>query len=165
MSDMTIDALPPVGMIALRGALDDLRGPVEAVTGCALPKMRMSTAAGGTRVLWMSPDELLIVCDHEAAPGLARDLTSALGEAFATVAVIGDARQVFALSGATVEDRLATLMPVDFDRLAPTEVRRTRMAQIPAAIWREEDGWRLMCFRSVAVYAEDLLRNAAKVGA
>lgn len=165
MSDLTIEMLPPVGMVSLRGSFDDLREPVESVTGCALPEMRMSTTAQGMRLMWMSPDELMLVCDHGAAPGLAADLTALFDDAFVTVAVLSDARQVFALSGDAVKDRLATLMPVDFDRLAPTEVRRTRMAQIPAAIWREDDGWRLMCFRSVAVYARDLLHNAAAVGA
>ena len=67
----------------------------------------------------------------------------------------------FDLQGPGAQGALAKLCPVDFAALAPSEVRRTRMAQIPAAFWRHGDGWRILCFRSVAGYAEALLRNAA----
>ncbi|MFO6463348.1 sarcosine oxidase subunit gamma [Jannaschia sp. KMU-145] len=165
MSDVTVEALPPLGMITLRGDLDTLGPAVTDVTGFARPDQRMRTEAGGHGCLWMSPDELLVTCDYDAAPGVAVRLTDALGDAFATVAVVSDARAVFAVTGQGAEAVLSRLVPVDFDRLAPTEVRRTRMAQIPAAIWREGEGWRVVCFRSVAVYAEGLLRNAVPIGA
>lgn len=39
------------------------------------------------------------------------------------------------------------------------------MAQIPAAIWMEPDGtFGVICFRSVAEYAFDLLKTAAMPG-
>ncbi|MCK0166614.1 sarcosine oxidase subunit gamma [Jannaschia sp. S6380] len=161
MSDVTIHAVPPMGMITLRGDPSVLGPAVEQVTACAPPDRRMATVSGDRTALWMSPDEYLLVCPYDDAPGLADRLTDALGDAFATVAVVSDARQVFDLTGAGVEPTLASLMPVDFDRLARAEIRRSRLAQVPAAIWRHADGYRLVCFRSVARYAEDLLRNAA----
>ena len=128
MSDVTIEKLPPVGMISLRGDLSSLSPAVEAVTGCALPEMRMSKRTGAATVLWMSPDELLVVCDHGAARDLAARLTEALAEEFATVCVVSDARQMFEVRGAGAERLLQKIMPVDFDRMRPQEVRRTRMA-------------------------------------
>ncbi|WP_299815705.1 sarcosine oxidase subunit gamma family protein [uncultured Jannaschia sp.] len=160
MSDTTVLAMDPVGLIALRGPLDVLAPAVEAETGCARPAQRLSTAANGMRVMWMSPDELMLICDHAAAPDIAARLTDRLGDAFATVVVVSDARVLFELTGPGAVLALASLMPVDFARLDPAEVRRTRMAQIPAAIWREGAAWRVMCFRSVARYAETLLRGA-----
>ncbi|WP_298432031.1 sarcosine oxidase subunit gamma [uncultured Jannaschia sp.] len=165
MSDVTVEALPPVGMITLRGDLDTLGAAVADVTGCDRPDQRLRTEAGDHGCLWMSPDELLVTCGYDAAPEIAARLTDALGDAFATVAVVSDARAVFAMTGQGAEAVLARLMPVDFDRMAPTEVRRTRMAQIPAALWREGECWRVVCFRSVAGYAEGLLRNAVPIGA
>lgn len=164
MSEVTIEALPPLGMITLRGDLDVLGRALDAIGGPKIPAARMRTEAQGRGCLWMSPDELLLTCAYEEAPDLAEKLTEALAGEFATVAVVSDARAVFALEGDAVAV-LSRLMPVDFDRLDAAEVRRTRMAQIPAAIWREGGGWRLVCFSSVAVYAEGLLRNAAPVGA
>ncbi|WGH78653.1 sarcosine oxidase subunit gamma [Jannaschia ovalis] len=164
MPDVTITALPPVGMVALRGDPELLGRAVAEIAGPGTPAARMRTEAQGRGLLWMSPDDLLLTCDYAEAPALAERLAAALAGDFATVAVVSDARAVFALEGA-VEDLLARLMPVDFARLAPAEVRRSRMAQIPAAIWREGEGWRLVCFRSVAGYAEGLLHNAAPVGA
>jgi sarcosine oxidase subunit gamma len=42
------------------------------------------------------------------------------------------------------------------------EIRRTRLAQIAAAFWMPQEGTvELVCFRSVAQYAFDLLTQAA----
>jgi len=41
------------------------------------------------------------------------------------------------------------------------QFRRTRLAQVAAAIWRHETGFDVVCFRSVSDYVEGLLRNAA----
>jgi sarcosine oxidase subunit gamma len=42
------------------------------------------------------------------------------------------------------------------------ELRRTRLGQIAAALWKPAEGEiRLVCFRSVAQYAFDLLAEAA----
>ncbi|WP_179379988.1 sarcosine oxidase subunit gamma [Jannaschia marina] len=164
MSDISIEALPPVGMIALRGEMGSLGRAVEAVTDCAPPEQRMSTRSGDVTVMWMAPDEMLIVCDHGAAGALAQKLTAQLSDVFATVVEVSDARQVFDLTGADVEALLSKLMPVDFDRLGATEVRRTRMAQVPAALWRHSGGYHVMCFRSVAGYAMRLMEDARPVG-
>ena len=43
--------------------------------------------------------------------------------------------------------------------------RRTRMAQVPAAFWLDEAGnFHLICFRSVADYAFELLKVSAQPG-
>jgi hypothetical protein len=67
------------------------------------------------------------------------------------------------MSEVPAREALAKLCPVD---LAPGvfeagEMRRTRLAQVPAAFWWEEDGFTLVCFRSVAQYAFDVLKGAA----
>lgn len=164
MSDISISTLPPVGMISLRGDMSALTLAVTAVTGCAAPKQRLSTRSGDVTAMWMAPDEMLIVCDHPAAMGVAARLGAELTGVFATVSIVSDARQVFDVRGTGAALLLSRLMPVDFERLGPTEVRRTRMAQIPAAIWRHSDGFHLICFRSVADYARDLLEGARPVG-
>ncbi|MGB3408237.1 MAG: sarcosine oxidase subunit gamma family protein [Jannaschia sp.] len=161
MSDVTVTAMPPLGMVTLRGTPTVLAKAVETVTECALPSQRMAEISGDCAVLWMSPDEFLVTCPYDAAGGIADRLEVALAGEHATVAVVSDARATFVVTGDGSERVLAKLMPVDFAAMAAREVRRTRMAQVPAAIWRAGDGWRVVCFRSVAAYAQGLLENAA----
>ena len=62
---------------------------------------------------------------------------------------------------------MAKLAPVDVSPnafLAGT-FRRTRMAQVPAAFWMQDEGtFEVICFRSNAQYMFDLLKVAAQPG-
>jgi sarcosine oxidase subunit gamma len=50
-------------------------------------------------------------------------------------------------------------------RFEPGELRRTRMAQVPAAVWMADaQTIRVICFRSVAGYVSGLLEDAAAPG-
>jgi len=165
MSDISIMRLPLIGMIGLRGELAALEHGLKSVTGCAVPEIRLSTKSDGYRLMWMSPDELLLICEADLADGLVSDLQTRFKDLFVTVTNISSARQVFEIRGEGAESLLANVMPVDFAKLQSGEVRRTRMAQVPAAIWQHDGAWRLMCFRSVADYTEGLLQNAKPVRA
>lgn len=179
MSDMAVSALPDAryegfvtvaeaglrGMISLRGDLAGLANAVKDATGCAVPAVRRVEQADGKAVAWMSPDELLILCDYADAPALAASLEQALAGQFATVANVSDARAVFTVTGAQAGDALAKLCPVDFGALTTGDIRRTRAAQVAAAIWVSgPQEMTIVCFRSVAQYMFDLLSQAAKPG-
>lgn len=155
------------GMITVRGA-HKARGfgaAIKKVTGCALPDLRQMTRSGAITLAWMSPDELMVFCTYEAAPELSAALTNALAKHHALVANVSDARAMFEVKGAHVHDTLAKLTPSDLSGLEKDEIRRTRVAQVAAAIWQEDpEEWRLICFRSTARYMFDLLSNAAKPG-
>ncbi|MEM7441658.1 MAG: sarcosine oxidase subunit gamma family protein, partial [Pseudomonadota bacterium] len=80
---------------------------------------------------------------------------------------VSDARAIFQVSGPIAREVLAKLAPVDFSREAfrPGQFRRSRLAQVPAAIWADdEDIFRIICFRSVAEYVFNLLKVAAQPG-
>ena len=167
---VTVAELPPQGMIAVRGDLSEegesLAQALADATGGELPDVRGMVQTGRVALAWMSPDEVLILCAYADAPELAGALDAALSGAHALVANVSDARAVFELSGPRVREVIAKLAPVDVAAFGPGEMRRTRLAQIPAAIWMPEEGrLRLMCFRSVACYAFDLLEKAAAEGA
>lgn len=155
------------GMITLRGDLSapELAAAVQAVTGCAVPGQRRMTKGSDGSVVWMSPDELLVIVDHARAEGVAAQLNAALMGGFFTAAAVSDARAVFTLTGPLARDVLAKVCPVDFSAFAVGEVRRTRLAQVAAALWRDEaDRWTLVCFRSVAGYVWDVLATVSKPG-
>ena len=72
---------------------------------------------------------------------------------------------VFTLAGAGAREVVAKLSPVDMQALKIGEIRRTRLAQVPAAFWMSGDEEiTLVAFRSVAQYVFDLLKTAAKPG-
>ena len=153
------------GMITLRGDLDALAGPVRQVTGLDIPATRKLVQSGDMALGWMSPDELLLMLPHDQAAATSAALQAALAEVFATVANVSDARAVFTLSGTKAADVLAKLCPVDFRTLHPGDIRRTRAAQVAAAIWvSAADEMTVVCFRSVATYMFDLLSTAARPG-
>ena len=85
----------------------------------------------------------------------------------ALVTDVSDARAMFELRGGGLRDVLAKLTPADMSAAAlpPGELRRSRLAQVPAAFWlRSETAAQVICFRSVARYVFDLLKTAAQPG-
>lgn len=157
------------GMISLRGDLGAsvIKKAVKAAIGGNVPApLTIATGSSGA-VAWMSPDEALVLCDYDSVKATVREMQDILGDAHALVVNVSDARVMFKLSGAEAREVLAKLCPVDFapGSFEPGTFRRTRMAQIPAAIWMEADGtFGVICFRSVADYAFDLLKTAAMPG-
>lgn len=157
------------GMITVRGDLasKEVADAVNAATGAEMPELRKVTSGAIGSVAWMSPDELLIVVDYDAANAAVATMTEALRGTHALVANVSDARAVFHLSGDSSRDVLAKLAPVDFakDAFGAGDIRRTRLAQVPAAVWGNADGsFEIICFRSVAQYAFDVLRISGEPG-
>jgi sarcosine oxidase, subunit gamma len=72
---------------------------------------------------------------------------------------------MFRIKGAKADQVLRKLCPVDFDTLAEGELRRTRAAQVAAALWKSApDEYTLVSFRSVAAYVFGLLETSARPG-
>jgi sarcosine oxidase subunit gamma len=156
----------PLGMISLRAraGLPGLAEAVAEVTGCALPAPRRILSAKGRAVGWMSPDELLLVLPRPEVPaGLAR-LGAALAGQHHLAVDVSDARAVFRIEGARAGQVLRKLAPADLDRMEADELRRTRLAQVAAAFWRDGEGYTLVTFRSVAGYVMGVLSHAAQPG-
>ncbi|WP_412554530.1 sarcosine oxidase subunit gamma [Shimia sp. MIT1388] len=157
------------GMITVRGDLasKEVAEAVKAATGAEMPGLRKVTSGGKGAVAWMSPDELLVVVDYDAANAAVATMTDALKGTHALVANVSDARAVFHLSGDSSRDVLAKLAPVDFakDAFGSGDIRRSRIAQVPAAVWGNADGsFEVICFRSVAQYVFDVLKVSAQPG-
>ncbi|MGR3382551.1 sarcosine oxidase subunit gamma [Roseovarius indicus] len=157
------------GMITLRGDLGSAKmtKAVKDATGAAKPGQREITAKGDSGAAWMSPDELLVMVPYDTvADALARIETALKGEHFLAVNV-SDARAMFEIKGAGVREIIAKLCPVDMapGAFEPGSIRRTRMAQVAAAVWMTDaETIRVVCFRSVAEYVFGLLCDAAEPG-
>jgi sarcosine oxidase subunit gamma len=155
------------GMVTLRADLAGAGRAVKQVTGTEMPAPRGVSAGNGMTVAWMAPDELLILCAHDAADRTVAELTEAMGSTHHLAVNVSDARAMFSLTGEAgpLKDVLAKVTPADMAALAPGEMRRTRLQQVPAAIWFESGTEaRVVCFRSVARYVFDVLALSAKDG-
>ncbi|MCY4151119.1 MAG: sarcosine oxidase subunit gamma [Aestuariivita sp.] len=157
------------GLIAVRGDLQTqfLGDAIKQVMNIAIPGVRGVVFTGNDGVGWISPDELLLFCDHEKVAARVDELRELLGDRHTLVLTVSDERVIFSVSGVRSREVMAKLCPVDF---SPTEftsgmIRRTRMAQIAATIWlSKHDTFEIIVMRSVAQYAFDLLRVAASEG-
>lgn len=161
----TVREIGPLGMISLRAK--DVKGLAKAVksaVGVGLPDLRRIEISGARAAGWMSPDEYLLVMPYAETAAAMAALDKALAGEHYLAAVVSDARAVFRVEGAKADQVLAKLMPVDLPGLAVGELRRSRTAQVAAAVWREGDGYTLVCFRSVAEYVMGLLRHSAMPG-
>lgn len=157
------------GMVSIRADLSDadLVAALAHHTGNALPSQRQIVFDGDECMGWMSPDELLWMMPYEKGARNAAALMEALTGAHALVVDMSDARAILRLEGRGVRDVIAKLCPVDMHTSAfgPGELRRTRLAQIPCALWMpDETSVEVVCFRSVARYAFDALSLAAHPG-
>lgn len=158
-----------VGMVTIRGDLGaaGLASAVKKATGVARPGQGGIVAAKGRRLAWMSPDELMLFCGHDEAPGLAAALAEGLKGRHALVANVSDARVVLRVTGAACREVMAKLTPADVSPAAfgPGQMRRTRLQQVAAAFHMpDETSFEVIAFRSVADYVFALLSNAARPG-
>ncbi len=161
-----IREIGPLGMISLR-AKPDVKGlakAIKAAVGTAVPAQRRIEIAGDKACGWMSPDEYLLILPYGETGAAMDAIAKAMGDAHHLAAVVSDARAVFRVEGDKAHQVLAKLSPVDFDTMAPGELRRTRAAQVAAAIWAVDGGYQVVCFRSVADYMMGLLTHSAMPG-
>jgi len=154
-------------MITLRGDLASapLKKAVNSVTGLAMPGQRGCSFGKDHGVLWMSPDEALLIVPMDQREAAVKDLEKGLKNAHALVADVSDARSVFRLTGPGARETLAKVTPVDLhpSALQPGIVYRTRLAQVAGAFWQRDDGsFEVICFRSVADYVATLLKTSAR---
>ncbi len=155
------------GMITLRGDLSmaKVAKAVKSAMGVDMPAQRGINLKDGRGAAWMSPDELLLMVAYGDAEAIVTKLQKALGASHSLVVNVSDARAVFTLKGERVREVVAKLAPVDMATFPTGEIRRTRLAQVPAAFWMSgDDEITLVVFRSVAQYAFDLLTTAAVKG-
>ena len=161
----SVREIGPLGMITLRAkGVKALEKAVKSVTGTKLPATRRIEINGDKACGWMSPDEYLLVVPYPEVTGALASLSKALAGEHHLAVDVSDARAIFRIEGDKAADVLRKLSPVDFDALEPGELRRTRAAQVAAALWQQDGGFTLVCFRSVAAYVMGLLSHSAQPG-
>lgn len=158
------------GMITLRGDLasEALQAAVDEAVGLKVAPALGVIADGDARVVWMSPDELLLFCDYAEAGAAVARIAEQMGAAHHSALNMSDARAVIRLTGPRVGEVLAKGAPCDCsDHGFPVGMaRRTHLAGLAVAFWRlEEDVWEIVSLRSYAHHMMAWLEQASVPGA
>ena len=121
------------------------------------------TPAGDRDVLWLGPDEWLVVADPGGAGAIAEELERSLADVHRSVVDVSANRAVLELSGASRHDHLSSACPID---LHPRSWGDRRCAQsvfgAAQVLLQERRGTtRLFVRPSFAGYVVDLLLAVA----
>jgi sarcosine oxidase subunit gamma len=158
--------LPHLGYIVLRGQAGDtafMQG-VAGVLGQALPTQPMtvlSTSAGA--VLWVSPDEWLLVCKRSDRSALLTALTTALQEVFAQVVDNSGGLTALRITGPDHMLLMRQLGPYDYESLAVGRCAATVASKTGFTVARTDEAGVVLVFRrSFADYTWRLLERTAR---
>lgn len=168
--DVTVTEAGLRGMITLRGDITapKLKAICTGLSGVDFPAQGRANCVGDKGLCWMSPDEVLILVPYAEVAASLENIANALKGMHYLAENVSDARALITVSGPYAREVMAKLAPVDLhpDSFAPGDFRRTRLGQVAAAFWlHDADTFAVICFRSVAGYAFNLLAASAKDGA
>jgi sarcosine oxidase subunit gamma len=160
-------------MVTLRGDASDaaFRSAVEETVGVVPPTQALSAVKKGQRtILWMGPDEWLVVAPAEERESLPGKLTDALAALHGAAVEVGESMTVIALAGTRARDVLAKGCTIDLHpgAFGAESVVRTRLAKTGVILHRTSDApspqaptYEVYVHRSFADYAWRWLEDAS----
>jgi sarcosine oxidase subunit gamma len=156
---------PAQGYISLRGNSADTKF-VEAVSKVVAVKLPVEpctlAAAGSTKVLWLSPDEWMIVCPRDRLAGLLQDLGTALSGIRSQVTDNSGGYTQVVVEGRNASQVLAHATVFDLVKLTSGRVAGTTFGKSSLYLHRQGDGYCLLLRRSFADYIWRYLVRAAE---
>ena len=144
-----------------------LAAALEGVLGCALPRLpnTCTAAPGPLKVLWLGPDEYLVITPDGREAPVAQALRKAAGGAWAAVVELGCGQTVIELEGPRAREILAKGCPLDLHPrvFGPGRCAQSRLARSLVTIVQVEAGPRfeLIVRRSFADYLWQWLVDAS----
>jgi sarcosine oxidase subunit gamma len=107
----------PLACVNLRGRADDAKF-IRAVSGATdvAPPLRPCASNAGLlcSILWLGPDEWLVISDSQSGAAIASSLRKALLGCRAAATDVSDARLVFSIAGPNARAVLAKGCSIDF---------------------------------------------------
>ena len=153
-----------LGKLNIRGN-HSLETAINAATGCNFPPAANHFETAGERhVVWLGPDEYLLLCESGKEKELHDTLTSTIKTSHFAITDVSDALCTFSLSGAAVRNVLAKGCSLD---LHPSKFGAGKCAQSLLAhagitlMALSNDTFILICRTSFAPYVHDWLVDAA----
>ena len=159
---LTVSEVAHLGKINLRGGEDILPG-VKKHTGCkALPENNRTVTVGERTLVWLAPDEFLVLCEAGEEAGLHSQLMLDLGKVHAAVTNVTDALCAMSLRGPALRKVLAKgcaldLHPSVFTAGMCAQTMLSHAAVTLVAV--SDDQFTLICRTSFAAYVHDWLMD------
>ena len=154
-------------MVTIRGDGDDegFRAAISESAGIAPPTAPLTSATSGTHsILWMGPDEWLVVAPPDERETLPDRLAAALDGQHAAVVEVGESMTVIELSGPRARDVIAKGCTIDLHPsvFRPGRVVRTLLAKTGIILHQvdETPTYEITVHRSFADYAWRWLEDA-----
>ncbi len=134
-ADCRLTRSPELAQLVLRVAPEG-RARVESALGGPLPAPNRVTTTPLGDLLWLGPDEWLVVGNRADESAIGSALTAAVGASDGAVTATSAARIPFELGGAAVRDVLATCCALDLDprRFPPGHCAQTLLAKAPVLL-------------------------------
>jgi len=151
-----IETLPPRRAASLAAYTTTLPA-LQVALGLNLPLIPVWVMHDDMRFLWSGKDSWLVL-DADAA------VLAARAGANAAITDQSDGFAHFAIAGPQAREILAKIVPIDLHESAFAEdaVALTIAAHIGIRIWREDETFRLCCFRSFGSALHHALAEAAQ---
>ncbi|MEU7783161.1 MULTISPECIES: sarcosine oxidase subunit gamma family protein [unclassified Amycolatopsis] len=132
----------------------------RTLLGVALPAPCTFTSGNGVDILWMGPDEYLVL-----GPALSResaDLEAALSRESAAVVDVSAQRNVVRLTGAHARDVLAHGCSIDLETAPPGTCVQTLLARTGIVLMVREEGFTILVRQSFSDYFHAWLADASR---
>lgn len=157
---LRLSEVPFTGKLILQGDAAALR---EA-SGLPLPEAGRIGGSDRVEILWLGPEEWMLLCPPDEETALANALQRRLDATPHQLVDVSDQYTVVAMSGSAAGDVLAKLTTLDLhEREFPEgRVAGSLFGRIQAVLARTNSGLRLLVRWSVAAYLYDLLIDAGK---
>lgn len=156
--------LLPAARFSIRGGERAIAEIGDAV-GVAFPREACRAAEGnGLAVLWLGPDEWLLIAEGGDPDTLFAVLSAASAEP-ASVVDVSERQVAFGVSGAKAVEALGAFNALDLDEAAfPVGMcTRTMFGKAEIILWRKaDDAFRIEVWRSFAPYVLGCLAEASR---
>ncbi len=132
----------------------------RTLLGVALPAPCTFTSGNGVDILWMGPDEYLVL-----GPALSResaDLEAALSRESAAVVDVSAQRNVVRLTGAHAGEVLAHGCSIDLETAPPGTCVQTLLARTGIVLMVREEGFTILVRQSFSDYFHAWLADASR---
>jgi sarcosine oxidase subunit gamma len=157
-----------LGMAILRGAPGDdaFLAAARGILGAALPVAANTVSEGeGVTVLWLGPDEWLVVTPSGEGVALGRALDAGVARHGGIATHVTDSRAVIGVSGPRARDVLAKGCPLDLHpgSFGPGRCAQSLVAKASVLVHQRDDGpgYDLYVGRSFTTYLWRWLADAA----
>ena len=162
---LTVSLLPCATRLAIRGR-EAAAAAMSFAIGVEFPRQACRAVTEGSRaVLWLGPDEWLLIAPDDRPDVLVEALTGALGGEPASIVEVSDRNVGIVVAGERAAEAINAFNALDLDAAAfPVGMcTRTLFGKAEIILWRTAaDAFRLEAWRSFAPYVLGCLAEAGQ---